>query len=66
MSGGDIMKFVDLGYVLKVNESKNGNWYVYIVEGKNNVYRVFSKRYFDIDSVVYVYYDGSRYLISDK
>ena len=60
------MKFVDIGYVLKGNECRNGNWYVYIVEGKNGVYRVFSKRYFDIDSVVYVYSDGDRYFISDR
>jgi len=60
-----MVKFVDMGYVLKVIELKNG-FYVYVIEGKNGVYRVFSKRYFEIDSVVYVYYDGDRYFISDK
>ena len=59
------MALVDVGYVLKVNELKNER-YMYIVEGKNGVYRVYSKRYFDIDSVVYVYSDGDRYFISDR
>ena len=59
-----MVKFVDMGYVLKVSEVKNGYWY--IVEGKNGVYRLFSKRYFEIDSVVYVYCQNDRYFISDK
>lgn len=59
------MALVDVGYVLKVNELKNER-YMYIVEGKNGVYRVYSKRYFDVDSVVYVYSDGDRYFISDR
>ncbi len=59
------LALVDVGYVLKVNELKNER-YMYIVEGKNGVYRVYSKRYFDIDSVVYVYSDGDRYFISDR
>ena len=59
------MKFVDIGYVLKVCEVKNGYWY--IVEGKNGAYKLFSKRYFEIDSIVYVYGDyNDRYFISDK
>ena len=60
------MQLLDVGYVLKVNECKNGNGYVYIVEGKNGVYRVFSKRWFDVDSFVFVYYYGERLFISDK
>ena len=59
------MALVDVGYVLKVNELKNER-YMYIVEGKNGVYRVYSKRCFYIDSVVYVYSDGDRYFISDR
>ena len=59
------MQLFDVGYVLKVNECKNGG-YVYIVEGKNGVYRVFSKRWFDVDSFVFVYYYGERLFISDK
>lgn len=60
------MKLVDVGYILKSTELKDGN-FLYIVEGKNSVYRVFSKRYFDIDSMVYVYSDdGDRYFISDR
>lgn len=61
-----MVKFIDIGCVLKVSELKNGS-YLYVIEGKNGVYRVFSKRYFDIDSVVYVYYDGyDRYFVSDR
>ncbi len=59
------IKLVDVGYVLKVDELKNER-YMYIVAGKNGVYRVFSKRYFNIDSLVYVYSDGDRYFISDR
>jgi hypothetical protein len=58
------IRFLDIGTVLKITETKNGYWYV--VEGKNGVYRVFSKRYFDVDSVVYVYIFNDRYYISDK
>lgn len=59
------MKLVDVGYVLRVTELKSGN-YLYIVEGKNNVYRVFSKRYFDVDAFVFVYSDGEWLFVSDK
>ncbi len=59
-----MVKFVDIGYIITVKEVKNG--YMYVVDGKNDVYRVFSKRYFDLDSVVYVYCDGERYFISDR
>lgn len=59
------MKLVDVGYVLKVSEVKNG--YIYVVDGKNSAYRVFSKRYFELDSIVYVYSDGDGwYFISDR
>jgi len=59
-----MVKFVDIAYIITVKEVKNG--YMYILDGKNDVYRVFSKRYFDDESVVYVYSDGNRYFISDK
>ncbi len=59
-----MVKFVDIAYIITVREVKNG--YMYILDGKNDVYRVFSKRYFDDESVVYVYSDGNRYFISDK
>ena len=55
---------VDVGYILKVRETKNG--YIYIIEGKNAVYKVFSKKYFDVDSFVYVYSFDGRYFISEK
>jgi len=55
------MKFVDIGYILKGREVTGG--YLYIVEGKIGVYRVYSKRYFDTDTVVYVYGDEYRYYI---
>jgi len=59
------MKFVDIGYVLKYTETKSG--YLYVVEGKNGAYKVFSKRFYDVDTVVYVYLsDNGRYFISDK
>ena len=61
---GVIVKLVDVGYVLKVTEVKNG--YIYVIEGKNGAYKVYSKREFDVDSDVYVYSDGDRYFISDK
>lgn len=60
-----MLKFVDVGYVLKVRELKNG-YYQYVIDGKNGVYRVISRRYFDVDSYVYVYSDGNRYVISDN
>lgn len=58
------MHLVDVGYVLKVTEARNG--YVYVIDGKNSVYRVWSKKYFKVDSFVYVYFDGNRYWISEK
>jgi len=62
---GGMIRFVDVGTVLKAQEVKNG--YVYVIEGKNGVYRVFSRRFYDVDSFVYVYSFGDeRYYISDK
>lgn len=58
------MKLVDVGYVLKVVEVKDG--YLYVIEGKNSVYRVFSKKFYDVDSFVFVYWNEGRYFISDK
>lgn len=58
------MKLVDVGYVLKVVEVKDG--YLYVIEGKNSVYRVFSKKFYDVDSFVFVYGNEGRYFISDK
>lgn len=58
------MKLADVGYVLKVVEVKDG--YLYVIEGKNSVYRVFSKKFYDVDSFVFVYWNEERYFISDK
>lgn len=58
------MQLFDVGYVLKVVEVKDG--YLYVIDGKNSVYRIFSKRLYYVDSFVFVYYDGERLFISDK
>ena len=61
------MRLVDVGIVLKVRETKNGRGYIYVIEGKNSVYKVFSKKYFDEETVVYVYSgDDGRYFISER
>ena len=58
------MQLFDVGYVLKVTEVKDG--YVYIVDGKNSVYRIFAKKLYYVESFVYVYYDGERLFVSDR
>ena len=58
------MKLVDAGYVLKVVEAKD--WYVYVIEGKNSAYRVWSKKFYDVDTFVFVYSDDERFFVSDK
>ena len=58
------MKLVDVGYIIKVSEVKNG--YLYVVDGKNAVYRVFSKKAYDIDAFVFVYMTDTGFFISDR
>ena len=58
------VKLVDVGYIVKVSEVKNG--YLYIVDGKNSVYRVFSKKEYDIDAFVFVYMTDTGFFISDR
>lgn len=58
------MQLLDVGYVLKVVEVKDG--YLYVIDGKNSVYRIFSKKLYDVDSFVFVYSDGERLFVSDK
>jgi len=58
------MKLCDVGYVLKVVEVKDG--YLYVIEGKNSVYRVFSRKFYDVDTFVFVYCDGEKMFISDR
>lgn len=58
------VKLVDVGYVLRVDTVKSG--YLYLVDGKNSVYRIFSKRYFAVESFVFIYANGDRLFISDK
>ena len=58
------MQLFDVGYVLKVTEVKDG--YLYVVDGKNSVYRIFSKKVYYVDTFVYVYTDGERLFLSDR
>ena len=58
------IKLVDVGYVIKSDEVKNG--YMYIVDGKNAVYRVFSKKFYEVGSFVFVYFGNERVFISDR
>ena len=58
------MQLFDVGYVLKVDEVKNG--YLYVVDGKNSVYRIYSKKFYAIGSFVFVYYDNDRLFVSDR
>lgn len=60
------MRFVDVGYVIKWYETKDGNGFVYLIEGKNDVYKVFSKKFYDVSTFVFVYTDGERGFISDR
>jgi len=58
------MQLFDVGYVLKVDEVKNG--YLYVVDGKNSVYRIYSKKFYAIGSFVFVYYENDRLFVSDR
>ena len=58
------MQLFDVGYVIKVTEVKDG--YVYVVDGKNSVYRVYSKKFYAVGSFVFVYYANDRLFLSDR
>ena len=58
------MQLFDVGYVIKVDEVKDG--YLYVVDGKNSVYRIFSKKVYYVDTFVFVYTDGERLFLSDR
>ena len=58
------MQLFDCGYVLKLDEVKDG--YLYVVDGKNSVYRIYSKKLYAVGSFVFVYYANERLFISDR